>query len=112
MLRLPVVDWMLHLTPPRATGAKFKRRTFTFGFGTGNERAEVRLKEDTNTVVVWRKESEGNQNTSWHEIDLLDVKTIEPKGELVFPTDEVCFIFFCFVCGAEKHPSSTNVRAS
>lgn len=63
-------------------GGRFKRRTFTFGFGTGNERAEVRLKEDVDTVLCWRKETpEGKNTESWHEIDLADVKTIESKGQ-------------------------------
>ncbi|CAM9192454.1 unnamed protein product [Laminaria digitata] len=60
-------------------GDRFKRRTFTFGFGTGNETTDVRLKADFDTVLVWRKENEGD-STSWHEIDLNDVKIIEAKG--------------------------------
>lgn len=60
-------------------GAVFKRRTFTFGFGTGSEPTEVRLKPDFDTVLAWRKKSEGDKE--WHEIDLNDVKITEPKGE-------------------------------
>ena len=56
----------------------FKRRTFTFGFGTGNESTEVRLKADFDTVLAWRKNNEGDKD--WHEIDLNDVKITEPKG--------------------------------
>lgn len=59
-------------------GAVFKRRTFTFGFGTGSEPTEVRLKPDFDTVLAWRKKSEGGKD--WHEIDLNDVKMTEPKG--------------------------------
>ena len=62
------------------SGDRFKRRTFTFGFGTGNEATDVRLKAEFDTVLAWRKENEGD-GTSWHEIDLNDVKTIEAKGE-------------------------------
>lgn len=62
------------------SGDRFKRRTFTFGFGTGNEATDVRLKADFDTVLAWRKENEGD-GASWHEIDLNDVKTIEAKGE-------------------------------
>lgn len=59
-------------------GGVFKRRTFTFGFGTGSESTEVRLKPDFDTVLAWRKKSEGEKD--WHEIDLNDVKMTEPKG--------------------------------
>lgn len=62
------------------SGDRFKRRTFTFGFGTGNEATDVRLKADFDTVLAWRKENEGD-STSWHEVDLNDVKIIEAKGE-------------------------------
>lgn len=62
----------------RCTGGLFKRRTFTFGFGTGNEATDVRLKPDFDTVLAWRKK--GNGESDWHEIDLNDVKSIESKG--------------------------------
>lgn len=72
-----VVDTLVLLL---SLGDRFKRRTFTFGFGTGNEATDVRLKADFDTVLAWRKENEGD-STSWHEIDLNDVKTIEAKGK-------------------------------
>lgn len=74
---LHLVDGLVLLL---CSGDRFKRRTFTFGFGTGNEATDVRLKADFDTVLVWRKENEGD-STSWHEIDLNDVKIIEAKGE-------------------------------
>ena len=40
----------------------------------------MRLKADFDTVLAWRKENEGD-STSWHEVDLNDVKIIEAKGE-------------------------------
>ncbi|CAM9314832.1 unnamed protein product [Ectocarpus sp. 4 AP-2014] len=61
-------------------GDRFKRRTFTFGFGTGHESTDVRLKPDFDTVLAWRKKSEGDKDKDWHEIDLNDIKTIEPKA--------------------------------
>lgn len=60
-------------------GDVFKRRTFTFGFGTGSESTEVRLKPDFDTVLAWRKKAE--EGKDWHEIDLNDVKAIEAKGD-------------------------------
>lgn len=40
----------------------------------------MRLKAEFDTVLAWRKENEGD-STSWHEIDLNDVKIIEAKGD-------------------------------
>lgn len=40
----------------------------------------MRLKPEFDTVLAWRKEGEGDK-TPWHEIDLGDVKTAEPKGD-------------------------------
>lgn len=40
----------------------------------------MRLKPEFDTVLVWRKESEGDKD-SWHEIDLGDVKNAESKGD-------------------------------
>lgn len=51
----------------------------------------MRLKEGVDTVLCWRKEATGDKNgESWHEIDLADVKTIEPKGQW--------FHMICIVC--------------
>lgn len=61
-------------------GNSFKRRTFTFGFGTGSESVEVRLKPEFDTVLAWRKAGEGDK-ASWHEIDINDVKITDPKGD-------------------------------
>lgn len=69
-----------HLPLSAGSGGKFRRRTFTFGFGTGAEQVEVRLKPDVDSVIAWRKDGEGSQE-SWHEIDIGDIKIIEPKGE-------------------------------
>ena len=63
------------------SGNTFKRRTFTFGFGTGSESVEVRLKPEFHSVLAWRKQGDGENKASWHEIDLNDVKTVEPKGD-------------------------------
>ncbi|CAM9237667.1 unnamed protein product [Choristocarpus tenellus] len=57
-------------------GCKFRRRTFTFGFGIGSERVEVKLKEGADSVLMWRKDGD----SSYHEVDLNDVKTVEAKG--------------------------------
>lgn len=88
----PSCDWCCVGNFCCTKGGKFKRRTFTFGFGTGSERTEVRLKEDIDTVLCWRKESEAGKQESWHEIDLGDVKAIEAKGMSVHTAHYVCAV--------------------